>query len=169
MRSDHAPPTTATEVSLLFELGDKRYLVRRQPEQSRPKLRGEGETNEPHKAWLFDVSNVDVDAVTPEQGGTVLAETKVGAVNDRIGDLLNYGVEQFRQIVLLPQGKFLLDMGILERAGHLGASASEAVRERLSGEVERLAASDQMGTLFKVMAILPAGTKVPPFSASVPF
>jgi len=69
---------------------------------------------------------------------------------------------------LMPQGKFLLDMGILERAGQLGANTDEAVRERLSGEVERLAAPDQMGTLFKVLAILPAGTKVPPFSAPVP-
>ena len=69
---------------------------------------------------------------------------------------------------LMPQGKFLLDMGILERAGQLGANADEAVRERLSGEVERLAAPDQMGTLFKVLAILPAGAKVPPFSAPIP-
>lgn len=69
---------------------------------------------------------------------------------------------------LMSQGKFLLDMGILERAGQLGANADEAVRERLSSEVERLAAPDHMGTLFKVLAILPAGTNVPPFSAPVP-
>lgn len=69
---------------------------------------------------------------------------------------------------LMPQGKFLLDMGLLERAGQLGAQAGEAMRERLSGEVERLAAPDQMGTLFKVLAVMRPEMKVPPFSAPVP-
>jgi SAM-dependent MidA family methyltransferase len=61
------------------------------------------------------------------------------------------------------QGEFLLAMGLLERAGRLGANAGEAVRERLSGEVERLAAPQAMGELFKAMAVLPTGVAVPPF------
>lgn len=59
------------------------------------------------------------------------------------------------------QGEFLLELGLLERAGSLGAYAGQATRERISGEVERLAGPDAMGTLFKVLAIAPAGTKLP--------
>ncbi len=54
-------------------------------------------------------------------------------------------------------------MGLLERAGRLGAEADEATRERLSGEVERLAGRDQMGTLFKALAVAPNGTALPAF------
>lgn len=106
MRSGHADADRLTEVSLLFELGEKRYFVRRQPDQSRPKKRGEGETTDAHKAWLFDATLVPVDEVTVDNCGTVLAETKVGEVLRQVKDLLGYGVEQFRQIVLLPQGRF---------------------------------------------------------------
>ncbi|TKT77327.1 class I SAM-dependent methyltransferase [Aquamicrobium sp. LC103] len=51
------------------------------------------------------------------------------------------------------QGDFLLRMGLLERAGALGASTDEAARERLRGEVERLAGPSEMGKLFKVMEV----------------
>ncbi|MBN9243574.1 MAG: class I SAM-dependent methyltransferase [Mesorhizobium sp.] len=64
---------------------------------------------------------------------------------------------------LLTQGEFLLGMGLLERAGQLGAAADEAARERLSREVERLAGPQAMGNLFKVLAVLPAGGRVEPF------
>ena len=37
----------------------------------------------------------------------------------------------------------------------LGANADAATRERLQGEVERLAGPDAMGTLFKVLAVAP--------------
>ena len=67
---------------------------------------------------------------------------------------------------LSTQGDFLLGMGLLERAGVLGAGADAAVRERLQGEVERLAGADAMGALFKVLAIAPAGIRLPPFASS---
>lgn len=62
------------------------------------------------------------------------------------------------------QGDFLLDMGLLERAGNLGTNADEATRQRLSGEVARLAGPDQMGALFKVLAVVPKGVALPAFS-----
>ncbi len=106
MRSGHADADRPTEVSLLFELGERRYYVRRQPDQSRPKMRGEGETVSAHKAWLFDATAIAVDEVTADNCGVVLAETKVGEVLKLVKEVLGYGVEQFRQIVLLPQGRF---------------------------------------------------------------
>lgn len=64
---------------------------------------------------------------------------------------------------LLTQGEFLLGMGLLERAGRLGAKADAAARERISGEVERLAGPRAMGDLFKALAVLPPGIEVEPF------
>lgn len=54
---------------------------------------------------------------------------------------------------LVEQGQFLLDMGLLERAGRLGEARDAQLRERLAGEVERLAAPQAMGTLFKVLIV----------------
>ena len=67
---------------------------------------------------------------------------------------------------LVTQGEFLLRMGLLERAGRLGSNADEAVRDRLHSEVERLAGPDQMGELFKVLAICRPGVDLAPFSLS---
>jgi SAM-dependent MidA family methyltransferase len=64
---------------------------------------------------------------------------------------------------MMTQGEFLLGMGLLERAGRLGQAADDTAREKITADVERLAGPDQMGKLFKVLAILPSGITVPPF------
>jgi SAM-dependent MidA family methyltransferase len=56
---------------------------------------------------------------------------------------------------LTTQGDFLLGMGLLERAGLLGNQAGEEVRQAIADAVERLAGPDAMGTLFKVLKVLP--------------
>jgi exonuclease SbcC len=61
---------------------------------------------QPHAAWLFDVSEVAIDDVGPDCCGVPLAERKVSAVLSHVEALLGYGAQQFRQIVLLPQGRF---------------------------------------------------------------
>jgi SAM-dependent MidA family methyltransferase len=70
------------------------------------------------------------------------------------------------QVRLTTQGQFLLAMGLLERAGALGAKGDEALRERLTGEVERLAGPDRMGALFKVLAIGGTGMELPGFTTA---
>jgi SAM-dependent MidA family methyltransferase len=65
-------------------------------------------------------------------------------------------------VQLTTQGDFLLRLGLLERAGRLGANADEAGRQRISEAVERLAGPDQMGELFKVLAI--SSRALPPFA-----
>ena len=67
---------------------------------------------------------------------------------------------------LMDQGDFLIAMGLIERAGRLGAGADDATRARLRSEVERLSAPDQMGILFKVMAIAPERLPLPAFAQS---
>ena len=64
------------------------------------------------------------------------------------------------------QGEFLLGLGLVERAGKLGAAADEETRDRLRGEVERLAGADAMGALFKVICVCGKGMDLPPFAAS---
>lgn len=63
------------------------------------------------------------------------------------------------------QGDFLLAMGLRERAGLLGRSADAETRERIVGEARRLAASYEMGDLFKVLAVTPRGVVPPGFAA----
>ena len=66
------------------------------------------------------------------------------------------------------QGDFLLGMGILERAGRLGADADQAARDKIADDVERLAGPQAMGELFKVLAVLPRGVAAR-LSATTPF
>lgn len=106
LRSDHADPAMPTEVELVFDIGPRRYVVRRRPEQTRPKARGRGETRDPHEAYLFDATGLAVEDITRDRHGKVLAEKKVGAVREAVEELLGYRCDQFRQIVLLPQGRF---------------------------------------------------------------
>ena len=54
---------------------------------------------------------------------------------------------------LAPQGDFLLELGLLERAGALGHGKDAVMQETLRRQVERLAGPDQMGTLFKVLRL----------------
>lgn len=171
MRSDFADDALLTEVSLQFELGAKRYYVRRIPDQPRPKTRGEGQTMQPHAAWLFDVSSVAIDDVSPDCCGIPLAERKVGDVGRLVEELLGYGAQQFRQIVLLPQGRFerflvsnskdrleilreLFDVSLYRKLTEkLKADAADVRREiedgyRLNGQrlaVEGFASSDELG------------------------
>lgn len=56
------------------------------------------------------------------------------------------------------QGDFLFGMGIIERAGRLGATEGAEQREAIRAAVERLVGPDMMGTLFKVLMIAPRGT-----------
>lgn len=106
LRSDHSAPDLPTEVEFVFELGTKTYLIRRRPAQERPKARGEGTTDDAAEASLFDVTGIPVDTLGPSQSGRVIEEKKVSVVGKEVEALLGYGADQFRQIVLLPQGKF---------------------------------------------------------------
>jgi len=67
----------------------------------------------------------------------------------------------------MDQGAFLLAMGLLERAGRLGAGKDAQTRNAIAKAVERLAGRDAMGTLFKVLAVTPAGLDLPPFDKAV--
>jgi len=65
----------------------------------------------------------------------------------------------------LTQGDFLLRSGLLERAGILGSGKSHEEQEAIRDAVERLAAPDRMGDLFKVLAVTGPGMILPPFDS----
>ncbi|WP_409563120.1 AAA family ATPase [Hyphomicrobium sp. MC8b] len=106
LRSDLADAATITEVEFVFDIGRHRYVIVRRPDQMRPKQRGDGETRSSHEAFLFEASGIALDQITERHRGKIVAEKKVGKVDAAIVEMLGYGAEQFRQIVLLPQGRF---------------------------------------------------------------
>ena len=99
LRSHHATAETPTEVSLDFRIGGESYRIIRSPQQPRPKKRGTGLTVEKARAALWRLPGEDAGAPVP------LAE-RPGEVTDMVQSLLGLGLEQFRQVAMLPQGEF---------------------------------------------------------------
>jgi SAM-dependent MidA family methyltransferase len=62
------------------------------------------------------------------------------------------------------QGDFLIRLGLLERAGMLGAGKPADRQAEIVAAVERLAGPEEMGTLFKVMAVSGEAISLPGFS-----
>ena len=98
MRCDHAAVDEETAVEFIFELGESRYRIRRIPEQERPKIVGEGITNQPAEAQLYKVEKDGEEQL--------LVPRKIGDANKAIVEITGLSSEQFRQIMVLPQGKF---------------------------------------------------------------
>jgi exonuclease SbcC len=101
MRSHLADPAMATSVCFDFVLGAKSYRVTRSPQQERPKRRGGGTMTEAPKASIFDRTACTSDA----EDGVPLANQPT-KVTKCVEDLLGFRSEQFRQVMVLPQGKF---------------------------------------------------------------
>lgn len=98
MRSDFAVETEATEVTFDFAVGADSYRVRRSPRQQVARRRGAGFTETGESAALFRLGQDGREAVA-------MAE-KAQKVNLEIQRILGFRGDQFRQVVLLPQGEF---------------------------------------------------------------
>ncbi len=142
LRSDHADPNVTTEVEFVFDVGERRFVVFRRPEQMRPKHRGGGDTRSTHEAFLFDATGLATDDITDKRRGKIIAEKKVRAVDTAIENMLGYGSNQFRQIVVLPQGRFekFLSANTKERLTILrdlfDVSLFQAIMENLKFEAD---------------------------------
>ncbi|MEM6462412.1 MAG: class I SAM-dependent methyltransferase [Pseudomonadota bacterium] len=66
---------------------------------------------------------------------------------------------------VISQGQFLISLGLLERAGALGAQKTAVVQNEIRHAANRLAGtgSGQMGNLFRVLCLGSDATPVPPF------
>ena len=98
MRCDHANANLLTKVSLEFSIGDKKYKIMRIPAQERVKKNGEGTTLQQAEATLWSIDRNGQE--------TLLVPKKVLEADLEIKSLLGLNVEQFRQVMVLPQGKF---------------------------------------------------------------
>jgi len=98
MRCDLAEPSRLTEVNFEFELGQQHYRIRRVPEQARLKKSGDGYTQQKPEAQL-----VEIDSNGEE---SILVASKVSEASSEIERLTGLDADQFRQVMVLPQGKF---------------------------------------------------------------
>ncbi len=95
LRSDFAPADQETMVKFTFEHQDLKYQIMRRPKQVLKGRRGN----------LVE-HNQAVDLIYPLESDHPQEITKIKEADTFITDLLNLTRDQFKQIVLLPQGKF---------------------------------------------------------------
>lgn len=93
LRSDFAPKSILTGIEFQFSLRGKDYLVERKPKQERAKARGEGTTTEKPFALFKEIGSEKL--IVGQQN-----------VNEAVKDLIGLTAEQFRQIMMIPQGSF---------------------------------------------------------------
>ncbi len=98
MRCDLAAADLLTEVTFSFLLGHRRFRLRRLPEQERPKARGEGTTRQSPEAQLHEI--------LADGSENLIVASKVSEATREIEELTGLSVDQFRQVMVLPQGKF---------------------------------------------------------------
>jgi exonuclease SbcC len=97
LKSAWADPTARCEVRFELELGERVYRVARAPQQERAKKRGGGLTTERAEASLVEVVG---------EREVPIAAGKIADVDARVAELVGLTAEQFKQVLLLPQGEF---------------------------------------------------------------
>ncbi|WP_102027260.1 AAA family ATPase [Salirhabdus sp. Marseille-P4669] len=96
LRSHFADIEVPTEVEFRFRLHQKEFEIIRSPKQNKKKARGDGFTEQPPQAELYEIID----------GEKHLLYGKVKEVNEAIEDMLQLDYEQFRKMVMIPQGEF---------------------------------------------------------------
>ena len=96
MRSDYADATTPTSVIFEFQVGDHRYRMERTPKQELQKKRGTGTRTVLATAAISKWIDEDWKLLT----------TKAQEIRDYVQQIIGFRVDQFLQVVLLPQGDF---------------------------------------------------------------
>ena len=137
LRSDFCAPGEPSFVECEFSVGDRRVSLRRTPKFERLKARGEGTTTASASQVLSEIDGK----------GVVRAElTQAAEIGAHISNLLGMSAQQFRQLVVLPQGEFaeLLRMKPAERFSALGPLLGDEFFRRLQVDLEK-AGSDARG------------------------
>lgn len=96
LKSQHAPDDARPEVVLDFSVRDRRFVVRRSPEWTRPKRRGAG----------FTTQNASATLVETTTGEDHLLSSRAQEVGHFVGELIGMQATQFVQVAMLPQGDF---------------------------------------------------------------
>lgn len=134
MRCDMADAQTLTEVELEFALRGERYRIKRVPQQQRPAKRGDQMTNQAPEALLVQLAEDGEEQV--------LVPKKVKEATDKIRELTGLEAEQFRQVMVLPQGQFrqLLLASSEEREAIFGKLFQTQIYTRLERSLKEQAA-----------------------------
>lgn len=138
LRSDYADGSVKTYVELEFELKGKIYKIIRNPEQMLNKKKGDGLKKE-----LAAVELYLPDGEKPL--------TRIKDVDERIKEILGVDKDQFRQIVMLPQGEFLkllkASSGDREKIFRriFGTESFNKIQDKLTSKA-KLLASELKGT-----------------------
>ena len=96
LKSDHAKPAAVPRVSLEFSSGGARYLVERSPAYTALKTRGEGTIEKSPQAALYRLVGTEREVIV----------SRASEVTREVEGLVGLNAGQFRQVILLPQGKF---------------------------------------------------------------
>ena len=96
LRSDHAAATAVPRVALEFSAAGARWRVERSPACTLPKSRGTGTTSRAPRATLQRLGAEGAEAVARAPAD----------VTREITDLVGLDGARFRQVILLPQGRF---------------------------------------------------------------
>ncbi len=138
LRRDYADGSVKTYVELEFELRGKIYKIIRNPEQMLNKKKGDGLKKE-----LASVELYLPDGEKPL--------TRIKDVDERIKEILGVDKDQFRQIVMLPQGEFLkllkASSGEREKIFRriFGTESFNKIQDKLTSKA-KLLASELKGT-----------------------
>lgn len=122
-----------TFVEFIFEIGSKQYRIRRQPKQWVAKKRGDGRREVGQEVVLECVGHADF-----------LPLTKISEVDAKIVELIGLEEEQFKKIVMLPQGAFqeFLISGTKEKSELLrnifNTGLYDLALQRLKGRVSKM-------------------------------
>ncbi|NMH71037.1 SMC family ATPase [Bacillus sp. RO3] len=135
LRSQFASNEDLTEVELIFSLRGRSYRIWRSPQQDKKKARGEGFTTINARSELY---------VYDDEGKEQLLAANVRDVDEKIRGLIQLDSNQFRQILMIPQGEFrkLLTSDskdkelILQRLFH--TELYKTIQEKLKSEADDL-------------------------------
>lgn len=128
LRSHFATIDEPTEVEFRFVLNNREYEIIRSPKQQKKKERGDGFTEEPAKAILYEIID----------GEKQLISSRIKDVNESIEERLGFDYEQFRKMVLIPQGEFrkLISENSREREAILQKIFRTYFYERITEELK---------------------------------
>lgn len=101
LRSHWSQMDLVTEVMFDFMIGNSCYRIRRQPKQRIPKKKGEGFRDVPPEAVLWKMKSGFLN-----ENDIELISDKKSDVDTEIEKILGFKASQFRQVILLPQGRF---------------------------------------------------------------
>ena len=104
MRCDFADHNTLASVNCIFELAGTRYKIERIPTQERAKARGEGTTTQGTEATLWQIDG-STELNRKTEGKVIIAKSAT-KVTQWVEATLGLDAQQFRQVMILPQGKF---------------------------------------------------------------